>query len=170
MLDRLRRYLRWRAIKRLINVATEMIYSDQLDIDSLVSRMAVDKSQQNMVWVYMAIQFAAETKIEPNFNEYLRNRIIQDFDAEVDRLRIDAEAVLEMHKLMAESSLIKRQIDFDIARMADEFSYTGLVYRAEMNKRGPLSHTALAMFKEKSEKLAALESALEAENELHSGQ
>jgi len=69
----------------------------------------------------------------------------------------DDQTVLALRRTEAARSVKRAEMEFGIEQLAPEFSYTGAVYVAEKNKKGPLSREERERLKAMTDKLVELD-------------
>ena len=152
-------FLSWQ-MRRRIKLATEVIYSEQFDLNAIVRNLAPNNKSLNLLRAYIAIRFAADTKLgkEIRMDDVLRE--IRSSELFLN----DPEAcqpILDLRKAEAKVSLLKAEIELATDRLAPECSSTGILYRAEKAKKGPLSHQERQQLKILSRQLNEVERKIE---------
>jgi hypothetical protein len=140
MMKEMRTDLAKRLLRQFIEIATEALYSEQFDMESIVTRLSRGQTGVPLLRAYVAIQIAAR------LTEPLA-------DADVDRAfhavhlcEVYSESpvfrdILDVHKGLAEIYWLNQHhaiIRGKYYSQADEYSYEGVLYRAQYNKQGPL--------------------------------
>jgi hypothetical protein len=152
-------FLAWQ-IRRRIKLATEVIYSEKFDLNALVRNLVPNNKSLNLLCAYIAIRFAADTKLgrEIQMDDVLRD--IRSSEVLLNEPET-CQSILELRKTEAEVSLLKAEIEIATDRLAPEYSYKGIIYRAEKAKKGPLSHQERQQLKVFSEQLNEVERKIE---------
>jgi hypothetical protein len=165
MMNGIRKVLLAWQMRRRIVAATKAIYSEQLDVDTIMKNMPGSDTSTNLLRTYIAIRVAADTKSprEARMDDVLEEThsselLLRDSDT--------CRTILELRKSQAEVSLLKAKIQFSVEQLAPEFSYQGMVYRAERNKKGPLSFDEREKLRAMSDELAEVERRIETLREL----
>jgi len=125
-------------LRRSIKAATKAVYSEQTDVDAIARNIAGDGSNAKLLYAYIAIRVAADTKLG---TERPIDKVLEEISLEQMPLHeLDEDAdFLELQRAEAGLSLARASLAFTIDRFAPEFSYMGRLYRAEKNRKGPLS-------------------------------
>jgi hypothetical protein len=140
MTPNIREWPSMRQLRRFIKVATMAVYSEQTDVDAIARNIAGDGSNAKLLYAYIAIRVAADTKLG---TEYPIDKVLEEMCSEEmpwHELEEDAD-FLELQRAEASVSLSRAELHFHIEKLAPEFSYGGIVYRAEKWWKGPLSPT-----------------------------
>lgn len=152
--------LAWQ-MRRWIKAAIRAVYSEQFDVDAMARDIAGNSNNSKLLRAYIAIRIAADTKLH---REYQTGKVLEEVrSAEMQWRDLDeSQTVLALRRAEAAQSLAAAAIEFAIARVAPEFSYTGAVYLAEKNKKGPLSPKEREKVKTMTDELAELEHEMDA--------
>lgn len=126
-------YFLKKQLARLIKQATQAIYSEQFDLNELTKILNSNKNI-DLLKTYIAVQVATGLVLPLEKNEI--DKALEVFLSFKKMLQYseECENILELHKFKAEKNLLKLKIDFVIGKIAfeaNEFSYEGIIYKAE---------------------------------------
>jgi TPR repeat protein len=146
-------YLLRRKIKRAVVTATEALYSEDFDMDSVAAKIA-QGAQKEMVLAYVAIEVAAQLcePIRPG-----------DVEAALTKLCLAELNPLEHQKQIARwpwEQAKERILAGKAAYAQNKYSLVAAVYQAEKAKKGPLSSDELDRFAKLTNELEGAELAL----------
>ena len=148
-------FLVWR-LRRLIKNATRLIYSEKFDINDLLKHLTNNTNRNNLLRAYIAIRIAAEKKLNKTAQ---MPDILKEIHASEVLLTAPElhQTVFDLRKVEAQKSLVQAEMEFYMDRLAPEFSFRGIIYTAEKNKKGPLTQKEYNQFKSLSEQLDEVE-------------
>ncbi len=135
----LRKYLQYRKMKSLIKQATEAIYSEKFDFDSILEKMLYQTDKLNSL---IAIKFAVFIN-EPLNKDDIKQALeevqlakgdMKDDDVMQTFLRLLQEST-ELDWLNRTELILKGKLAFK----QNKYSYEGAIYHLENAKKGPAS-------------------------------
>ena len=150
-------------LRQFIEIATEALYSEQFDMESIVTRLSRGQTGVPLLRAYVAIQIAAR------LTESLT-------DADVDRAfhavhlcEIHSESpvfrdILDVHKELAEIYWTIQHIAIIRGKYEhknDEYSHEGMLYRLQHSNKGPVSREERAKFETLCKEIADLNHQIE---------
>ena len=160
MMSDIREWLLAWQMRRWIKAATKAVYSGQFDADAIVRDIAGNSDNSKLLRAYIAIRVAADTKL---VGARPIGRMLEEaryLETEYPDLADDQTVLIR--RAEAGLSLKRAEMEFYMEQSAPEFSYTGAVYRAEKNKKGPLSPEERERLKTMTDELAELDNQIEA--------
>lgn len=162
MLKNIRDYYAKRLLRQIITMAMASLYSEEFDIDSVVSNLSRNQGDASLLRAYVAIQTAtrlteplADTDVETAF-EVLRA-------SEQRAESADFPNILDTHKQLAEIYWLQKQKDImrrKLAHKENEYSYEGTIYCLEFQK-GPCSKQEKAKYEDLCRQMADLDQQIE---------
>ncbi len=146
-------------MKRLTKNATRLIYSEKFDFNDLVKHLTKNTHSNNLLRAYIAIRIAAEKKLNKTaqISDILKEMHASEVLLTAPELH---QTILDLRKAEAQKSIVQAEIEFSMDRLAPEFSYRGIIYAAEKNKKGPLTQKERNRFRSLSEQLGEVEQQL----------
>jgi hypothetical protein len=157
-----------RRLKRLLNHATKIVYTEKLDFNETIRALTVNNTHASLVEMYVAIE--AVLKIEEAFQELVYFEYDISDKEIIGKAMNEALAVLdqvyqsehdsELTKLHLELAEAKARHAFNLIRMSfmlsktqPEETFAGAVYRGCRLKQGPLSIKQRRTFKHLTDQL-----------------
>ncbi len=152
-----------RLLRQFIEIATQALYSEQFDMESIVTRLSRGQTAVPLLRAYVAVQIAAR------LTEPLT-------DADVDRAfhavhlcEVHSESpvfrdILDVHKELAELYWGLQHLAIlrgKLAHQNDEYSHEGMLYSLQHSNKGPVSKEQRAKFEQMSEQIADLNQQIE---------
>ena len=130
-----------RLMRQLTELATQTLYSEQFDMEAVVSRLSRKQNGVHLLRAYVAIQTAGQLK-EPLCDA--------DIDRALETVRSSEEKfesrlfqeLLEVHHQMAEYYWKTTQIEIlrgKLAHKRDAESFDGTIYSYQFSNKGPVS-------------------------------
>ena len=163
MIERPRAFFARRLVRQLIEMATETLYSEEFDMDSLVMRLSRNQDGIPLLRTYVAVQTAAQLS-EPlndaDVDQALETVQLSENHSESGVFR----DILEVHRNLAEVYWSQRQLAIlqgKLAHKNDEESYEATVYRLQHTNKGPVSKEELAKYEPLCKKMADLKRQIE---------
>lgn len=159
----MRTYFAKRLLRQFIEIATQALYSEQFDMESIVTRLSRGQTAVPLLRSYVAIQIAAR------LTEPLT-------DADVDRAfhavhlcEVHSESpvfrdILDVHKELAEHYWTLQHLAILRGKWAhqnDEYSQEGMLYRLQHSNKGPVSREQRAKFETMCKEIADLNHQIE---------
>lgn len=140
MIQGTRTYLAKRLLRQLIEIATHALYSEQFDVDAIVTRMSRNRAGVPLLRAYVAVQIAA--RLAEPLND-------ADVDRALDAVQLSEvhfeepvfRDILDVHRELAEHYWARRHLTIlrgKLAHKNDEHSYDGTIYSLEHSKIGPI--------------------------------
>lgn len=148
MMKGVKAYFAKRLLRQLIDIATQALYSEQFEMESLVTRLSRGQSGVALLRSYVAIQTAAR------LTEPLSNAELDLALNAVQRCEASAELpvfrkIIDVHRELAEHYWLMQHLEILRGKLAcqnDKYSYEGTLYDLRHMKKGPVSKAECAKF------------------------
>jgi hypothetical protein len=152
-----------RLLRECIEIATQTLYSEQFDIDSIVTRLSRGQTGIPLLRAYVTIQTAAR------LTEPLTDTDIDHVFHALHRCEVHSESVLfldllEVHMALADFFWSTRHLAIlrgKVAYQNDEYSYEGMLYNLQHSNKGPASSEQRAQFEPHCKEIAVLNQQIE---------
>ena len=153
MINEIKKFFVSKKIRRLVANITEAIYSEKYTMESLINKFADKNNLLSKLQCYIAIKVASELN-EPISNEIINNAT-DDFliTSKSILYRKTFDELFKSHKDLAEICFLEKMIAILERQQiynTDKYTYEGLIYAVEKNRKGPSS----GVEREKYKKLA----------------
>ncbi len=163
MIERTKAFFAKRLLRQLIEMATETLYSEQFDLDSLIKRLSRNQKGIPLLRAYVAVQTAARLSEPLN-------------DADVERAMETArrseghsespvfQDILEVHRELAGLYWSERELAIlqgKLAHKNDKYSFEGTIYNLQQSNKGPVSKEQRAKYELLCKKTADLNRQIE---------
>jgi hypothetical protein len=151
-------YFAKRLLRQFIEIATQALYSEQFDMESIVTRLSRGQTAVPLLRAYIAIQIAAR------LTEPLTDADVDRAFHAVHRCEVYSESpvfrdILDVHKKLAKFYLALQHIAIlrgKFAHQNDEYSYEGTLYSLQHSNKGPVSREERAEIETMCKELADL--------------
>jgi hypothetical protein len=152
-----------RLLRQLIELATEALYSEQFDMDAVVSRLTRNRAGVPLLRAYVAVQTAG--RLTEPLND-------ADVDGGLGRVQL-SEAhsesplfgdILDVHRELAEHYWSRAHLAIlrgKLAHKNDEDSYEGTTYSLQHSSKGPASKEQRAQYEPLCKQMADLNRQIE---------
>jgi hypothetical protein len=151
-------FFRDRFIRRVINEAARLIFSNKVEFEALIKRFARGGTDRSKLIAYSALEVAS-TRV-PSSNQERFLRVLEIYSENLSKLLdSDYQEVLEIQKTKAEIQFLKTKTEFLVAEQnceMDEYSFECMRYRMEKAKHGPLSQSEWKKIYDQSQKIKNL--------------
>ena len=169
IIKKIKTTIRRQKMKKLLKTATELIYTNEKDLPKCLKKMVINKKGLDLLYIYLAIQTAAEAKNE--LDKFDVNNCLGECDlllASIDNGE-KLDDVSKHNQMKADVSLIKAELGFALGKFAyeeNELSAKGTIYYAQKLKKGPLTYNDQKEFMEMSIRIIKAQQALDEHNRL----
>jgi hypothetical protein len=148
MLQGMRTYRAKRLLRQFIEIATQALYSEQFDMESIVTRLSRGQTGVPLLRAYVAIQIAAR------LTESLTDTDVDRAFHAVQVCEVHSESpvlwdLLDVHKKLAKIYWTLQHhaiLRGKLANQNDEYSLEGMLYRLQHSSKGPVSKEERAEF------------------------
>lgn len=150
-------------MKKFTTLATEEIYSEQFDFDTVVEKLVGDEKGVAFLRVYIAIQTATRLS-EPLSDSNVEPALESFCEAEQHLDDPEFEEILEVHKELAELHWMERTaaiLKGKLPHKNNEYSFEGGVYVRERDTRGPIPNEDREKLKSLSGEISQLDQQIE---------
>jgi hypothetical protein len=148
MMKSIRTDLSRQLLRQLIEIATQALYSEQFDKDSIVTRLSRGQTGIPLLRAYVSIQIAArltepltDADVERAFHAVHLSEA--NFESPVFR------DILDIHKELAELYWTLQHLAIlrgKLAHRNDEYSHEGIIYSLQHSNKAPLTREQRAKF------------------------
>lgn len=163
MMKEIRTDLSKQILRQFIEIATQALYSEQFDMESIVTRLTRGQTGVPLLRAYVAIQITAR------LTEPLTNADVDRAFNAVHLCEVYSESpvfqdILDLHKELADLYWNLQQLTIISGKLAhqnDEYSQEGVLYILQHSNKGPVSREQRAKFETISNELSDLNHQIE---------